>query len=161
MTAIANDHVVTFHYKLTGADGQVLDQSDGTPLPYLHGHSNIIPGLEQALAGKQAGDKLTVTVEPADAYGEYSEDMIQQVPEQMFQGVEGVQPGMQFQAETDDGVQVVTVKEVKDGVVTVDANHPLAGQRLTFDVEIVDVRPATETELQHGHAHGPDGHHHH
>lgn len=161
MTAIANDHVVTFHYKLTGEDGQVLDQSDGQPLPYLHGHHNIIPGLEAALAGKQAGDKLTVSVEPADAYGELSDDLIQEVPSQMFQGVDNIEPGMQFQAQTDEGMQLVTVKSVKDGTVTVDANHPLAGQRLTFDVEIVEVRPATASELEHGHAHGPDGHHHH
>lgn len=160
MTAIANDHVVRFNYTLTNQEGQILDQSQGEPLAYLHGAHNIIPGLENALLGKTAGEKLKVTVPAAEGYGEYYADLVQEVPREMFQGVDQIQPGMQFQAQTDDGVQLVTVKSVDDQNVIVDANHPLAGQDLTFDVEIVDVRPATDVELEHGHVHGAGGHHH-
>lgn len=160
MTTIAKNHVVTFNYSLTDTDGNLLDKSEGEPLAYLHGHGNIIPGLENALLDKTAGDKLTVTVAPADAYGEYSDELVQDVPKQMFQGVDKIEPGMQFQAQAEGGMQIVTVKDVKADTVTIDANHPLAGQALTFDVEIVEVRAATEDELSHGHAHGADGHHH-
>ncbi|MCH4247143.1 FKBP-type peptidyl-prolyl cis-trans isomerase [Acinetobacter populi] len=160
MTAIANDHVVKFNYTLTNGEGQILDKSDGQPLAYLHGASNIIPGLENALTGKTAGEKLTVNVPAAEGYGEYHAELVQEVPRQMFQGVDNIQPGMQFQAQTEDGVQIVTVKDVQDENVIIDGNHPLAGQDLNFDVEIVEVRPATQEELDHGHVHGADGHHH-
>ncbi|MBP7884494.1 MAG: peptidylprolyl isomerase, partial [Acinetobacter sp.] len=109
MTAIANNHVVSFHYTLTNAEGETLDQSQGEPLAYLHGAGNIIPGLENALLGKTVGEKFTVTVPAAEGYGEYNPDLVQEVPAQMFQGVDNIQPGMQFQAQTDDGVQIVTV----------------------------------------------------
>lgn len=162
MTAIANDTVVLFNYTLTNDQGEVLDQSRGEPLAYLHGHHNIIPGLEKALEGKTTGDKLTVTVEPADAYGEYLAEAVQEVPRANFQGVDNIEVGMQFQSQTDDGhVMLVTVKDVNDDVVVVDGNHPLAGQALTFDVEIVEVREASADEIAHGHAHGAGGHHHH
>ena len=160
MTAIANDHVVSFNYKLTNAEGETLDQSQGEPLAYLHGAGNIIPGLENALLGKTVGETFTVTVPAAEGYGEYNPELVQEVPAQMFQGVENIQEGMQFQAHTDDGVQIVTVKAVEGENVIVDANFPLAGQDLTFEVEIVEIRDATEEELQHGHAHGAGGHHH-
>ncbi|TXJ06689.1 MAG: peptidylprolyl isomerase [Acinetobacter sp.] len=160
MTAIANDHVVKFHYTLTNGEGQTLDKSEGQPLAYLHGAGNIIPGLENALTGKVAGDKLTVNVPAAEGYGEYYAEMVQEVPRQMFQGVDNIQAGMQFQAQTDDGMQIVTVKAIEGDNIIIDANHPLAGQDLTFDVEIVEVRPATEEELDHGHVHGEGGHHH-
>lgn len=161
MTAIANNHVVKFNYTLTNAEGETLDQSqEGQPLAYLHGAGNIIPGLEKALLGKQAGDKFTVTVPAAEGYGEYNADLVQEVPKQMFQGVENIEAGMQFQAQTDDGVQIVTVKAVEGDNVLVDANFPLAGQDLTFDVEITEVRDATTEELEHGHVHGAGGHHH-
>lgn len=160
MTAIALNHVVLFHYTLTNAEGETLDQSQGEPLAYLHGAGNIIPGLENALTGKVVGDKLTVNVPAAEGYGEYNAEMVQEVPRNMFQGVDDIQPGMQFQAQTDDGMQVVTVKDVSDESIFVDANHPLAGQDLNFDVEIVDIRPASQEELDHGHVHGAGGHHH-
>ena len=160
MTAIANDHVVSFNYKLTNAEGETLDQSQGEPLAYLHGAGNIIPGLENALLGKTVGETFTVTVPAAEGYGEYNPEPVQEVPAQMFQGVDNIQAGMQFQAQTDDGVQIVTVKAVEGENVIVDANFPLAGQDLTFEVEIVEIRDATEDELQHGHAHGAGGHHH-
>lgn len=162
MTLIAKDMVVQFNYTLTNDAGEQLDKSEaGAPLAYLHGHANIIPGLEKELEGKSAGESLKVTVEPAEAYGEYNEQMVQEVPREMFQGVDSIEAGMQFQAQGDAGqMQIVTVKAVEDDKVFVDANHPLAGQTLTFDVEIVEVRAATEDELSHGHAHGVGGHHH-
>lgn len=162
MSTIQNDQVVSFHYTLTDASGTVLDKSQDTPLIYLHGAHNIIPGLETALLGKQAGDKVNVTIAPADAYGELNPEMIQEVPREMFQGVDQITVGMQFHADdTDGGMQVVTVKEVNEKTVFIDANHPLAGQTLTFDVEVTDVRPATADELEHGHAHGAGSGHNH
>ncbi|EPF71455.1 FKBP-type peptidyl-prolyl cis-trans isomerase [Acinetobacter rudis] len=158
--AIANNHVVSFHYTLTNAEGETLDQSQGEPLAYLHGAGNIIPGLEKALLGKKVGEKFTVNVPAAEGYGEYNPDLVQEVPKQMFQGVENIEPGMQFQAQSDDGVQIVTVKAVEAENIIVDANFPLAGQDLTFQVEIVEVRDASAEELEHGHVHGVGGHHH-
>lgn len=160
MATIAKDQVVSFHYTLTDEQGTVIDKSEAQPLVYLHGASNIIPGLENALVGKSVGDKLTVTVQPSEAYGEYQPEMVQEVPRNLFQGVDNIEAGMQFQAQTDDGMQVVTVKDVTDDAVIVDGNHPLAGQTLNFDVEVVDIRDASEEELAHGHAHGAGGHHH-
>ncbi|OPH37985.1 FKBP-type peptidyl-prolyl cis-trans isomerase slyD [Moraxella lacunata] len=161
MSMIANDTVVRFNYTLTNSDGDVLDKSNGEPLAYLHGHHNIIPGLEAQMKGKGAGDKFTVTVAPEDAYGEYLAEAVQEVPRANFQGVENIEVGMQFQSQTDDGhVMLVTVKDVNDDVVVVDGNHPLAGVTLTFDVEVVDVREATADEIAHGHAHGVGGQHH-
>lgn len=161
MTVIANDTVVSINYTLTNDKGEVLDQSQGEPLAYLHGHHNIIPGLESALEGKTVGDKLTVTVAPEDGYGEYVAEAVQEVPRANFQGVDNIAVGMQFQTQTSDGhVMLVTVKDVTDEQVIVDGNHPLAGVALTFDVQIADVRPATADEIAHGHAHGAGGHHH-
>ena len=157
---VENGKVVSFHYTLTNAQGDVLDQSQEHPMPYLHGAGNIIPGLEKELAGKKVGDKLTVNVPAAEAYGEYHEQLVNDVPREAFQGVDQIEPGMQFQANTPEGVQVITVKAVNGETVTVDANHPLAGQDLNFDVEIVEVREATEEETAHGHVHGVGGHHH-
>ena len=150
---VENGKVVSFHYTLTNAQGDVLDQSQEHPMPYLHGAGNIIPGLEKELAGKKVGDKLTVNVPAAEAYGEYDEQLVNDVPR-------NIEAGMQFQADTPEGVQVITVKAVNGDLVTVDANHPLAGQDLNFDVEIVEVREATEEETAHGHVHGVGGHHH-
>ena len=161
MTAIANDLVVSFHYTLTNAEGETLDQSQGEPLAYLHGAGNIIPGLENALVGKKTGDTAQVRVIPSEGYGETDLELIQQIPREMFQGTDSIAPGMTFQAQNHDGyVQRVTVTAVNDTTVTVDANHPLAGQHLNFDVTIVDVRAATQEELDHGHVHRPGGHHH-
>lgn len=153
---------VYIDYTLTNDAGDVVDSSDGqAPLAYLHGFKNIIPGLENALEGKKVGDELEVQVEAKDAYGDYSVEMVQIVPRSAFQGVDKIEPGMQFHASAPDGgVQVVVVREVDDENVTVDGNHPLAGQRLNFKVKVVDVRDATEEELSHGHIHGEGGHQH-
>ncbi|KAB7628329.1 FKBP-type peptidyl-prolyl cis-trans isomerase [Alkalilimnicola sp. S0819] len=158
---IAKDTVVSIDYTLTDPQGTLLDSSEGRePLAYLHGARNIIPGLEKALEGKQAGDSVEVTIEPAEGYGERDDNLQQEVPKEMFEGVDQVQPGMQFQAQTPAGAQVVTVKDVQEQTVTVDANHPLAGVTLNFKVDVRDVRDASSEELEHGHPHGPEGHQH-
>ncbi len=159
---IQDNAVVSIHYTLTNEAGDTIDSSEGAePLAYLHGAANIIPGLENALLGKTVGDKLNVQVSPEDGYGEHVAELVQQVPQEMFQGVDQVEIGMEFHAESNTGQPIaVTVTEVKEGMVTIDANHPLAGVTLNFDVEIVEVREATAEEQEHGHAHGAGGHHH-
>lgn len=158
---ITNDSVVTIDYTLTDDSGKTLDSSKGKePLVYLHGHGNIIFGLENALNGKQIGDAMKVTVAPDEAYGERNEDFIQTAPREMFKGVDEIQVGMQFQARSPMGMQLVTITAVNGDEVTLDANHPLAGMTLTFDVAIVGVRAATKEELEHGHVHGAGGHNH-
>lgn len=158
---IKENSVVSFHYTLTGKDGQVIDSSEGNqPLTYLHGVGQIVPGLESALLGRQAGDKLDVEVSAEEGYGEHQEYMVQQVPREAFQGVDDIEPGMQFQAQTPQGAMTVTVTAADETTVTVDGNHPLAGQALFFAVEVVSVRDASEEEISHGHVHGEGGHHH-
>lgn len=159
---IAADKVVLIHYTLTNERGETIDSSSGgEPLAYLHGQGNIITGLERALEGRRAGDKLTVRVEPVDGYGERDDALVQQVPKRQFGGT-SLSPGMQFHAQTSKGhTRVVTVTRIQGDMVTVDGNHPLAGEVLNFDVEVADVREATAEELEHGHVHGPGGHHHH
>jgi FKBP-type peptidyl-prolyl cis-trans isomerase SlyD len=127
----------------------------------LHGAGNIIPGLEDALEGKTVGDKLNVAVVAAEAYGLRDDSLVQELPSNMFSGIDNIEVGMEFHAETEQGLQVVTVTKVEGDQVTIDGNHPLAGVDLNFDVEITEVRAATEEELNHGHAHGAGGHHHH
>ncbi|AXQ31432.1 peptidylprolyl isomerase [Solimonas sp. K1W22B-7] len=157
----AENSVVSMHYTLTNAKGEVIDSSQGSdPLTYLHGAGNIIPGLEKALLGKQAGDKLQVTVSAAEGYGERDDSLIQQVPKRAFQGVPNIEPGMTFHAQSSQGPMRVMVTAVQGDMVTVDGNHPLAGETLNFDVEITEVRAATLEEIAHGHAHGAGGHHH-
>lgn len=152
---IQNDCVVAIHYTLTNANGDVLDSSQGRPpLRYLHGYGNIIPGLENALLGRQMGEALNVTVEPAEGYGEHNPDMVQEVPRAAFQGVDHIEVGMQFHAQAPDGnAMSVTVVAVSPETVTVDANHELAGERLFFAVSIEEVRTATPEEIDHGHVH--------
>lgn len=158
---ITENVVALIEYTLTDDSGEVLDSSvGGEPLGYLHGAGNIIPGLENALEGKKVGDTFKVTIAPADAYGEKNEGLLQEVPREMFQGVDEIEVGMQFHAQTDHGMQVITVAKVDANTVTVDGNHPLAGQTLHFDVKVIDVRAATQEELDHGHVHGHGGHHH-
>ncbi len=158
---VADNTVVVIDYTLTNNEGQVIDSSEGAgPLAYLHGAGNIIPGLEDALLGKEAGDEVKASIEPANAYGERHEALKQEVPAELFSGVEKVEVGMQFQSETDQGPVLVTVTEVGDQTITVDGNHPLAGVHLNFDVNIREVREATQEELEHGHVHGEGGHHH-
>jgi len=155
-STIGNNQVVSMHYTLTDSAGNVLDSSDeGAPLSYLHGAGNIIPGLEQALAGKAEGEQVQAVIAPEEAYGEPQPDLVQVLPKEAFQGVDQVEPGMRFQAESADGsTRQLTVTGVEGDEVTVDANHPLAGVELHFEVQVVDVRDATEEELEHGHVHG-------
>lgn len=158
---IVQGTVVTFHYTLTNDAGEVIDSSSGSePFAYLHGMGNIIPGLERVMEGKGAGDKFNVSVEPAEAYGLHNEALVQDVPRSAFEGIANIEPGMRFQGETPEGPQMVVVTRVDAQHVTVDANHPLAGQRLTFDVEVTAVRTATDEEMEHGHVHGEGGHQH-
>ena len=156
---IQNNSAVSFHYSLTDDDGISIDSSEGKePLGYLHGAGNIIPGLEKALEGKKVGDSLTVAVTAAEGYGEVQKELIQEVPHEAFQGIDNIEPGMQFEAQTGQGGSVpVTVIAVTEEIVTVDGNHPLAGKNLNFDVTITEVREASEEELAHGHTHGADG----
>lgn len=157
---ISKHKVVTMDYTLTDAQGNTIDTSRGRePLAYIHGVGGIIPGLEAALEGRSAGEQLQVTIPPEDGYGDRDESLLQVVPRDRFD-VEDVNVGMQFHAQSEQGVNVVTVVSVSDEDVTVDANHPLAGVTLNFDVEVKDVRDATEDELAHGHVHGPGGHEH-
>ena len=158
---VANKTVVVIDYTLTDNDGEVIDTSEGAgPLAYLHGAGNIVEGLEDALMGKEAGDAVKASVEPAKGYGDRHEDMQQDVPKELFGGVENIEVGMQFQSETDQGPVLVTVIEISEEMVTVDGNHPLAGVHLNFDVSIREVREASEEELEHGHVHGEGGHQH-
>lgn len=158
---ITKNTVASIDYTLTDPNGQVIDSSKGrAPLEYLHGASNIIPGLESALEGKAEGETIVVQVPAAQGYGARDPNLIQPVPRSNFKGVNEIKAGMQFQAQTPQGPRVVTVTGVDDQNVTVDANHPLAGVDLKFDVKVVGVRAATPEELQHGHAHGAGGHHH-
>jgi len=151
---VSENKVVSFHYTLKNDAGEVLDSSRGRdPLTYLHGAGNIIPGLEKALEGKDAGDHVDVSIAPEEAYGNRNDALVQSVPRSAFEGVDEILPGMQFQAQTPNGMQILTVMKVEDDVVVVDGNHPLAGETLHFSVDITDVREATEEELAHGHAH--------
>lgn len=158
---IANEKVVQIHYTLTNDAKEVLDTSDGRePLAYLQGRKNIIPGLESALEGKAKGDKLNVSIEPKEAYGEVMAELVQTVPVTQFDSPENVKVGAQFQVQMGQGMGIATIKEVNGDQVTLDMNHPLAGQTLHFAVEVVEVRDATAEELEHGHVHGPGGHQH-
>lgn len=148
---IADGVVATIRYTLTSTTGEVLDQSpEHVPLSYLHGAGNIIPGLEQALTSRKAGDTLEVDVTPEEGYGPRHDGLVQTVPRSVFEGVETLEPGMQFEARTEQGPLLVTVSKVEADEVTIDGNHPLAGQALHFAVEVTEVRPATADEAQEG-----------
>jgi FKBP-type peptidyl-prolyl cis-trans isomerase SlyD len=158
---IAQNSVVTIHYTLKDDAGEVIDSSrEGDPIAYLHGHGNLVPGLERELEGKSTGDKVNVSVTPEHGYGEYDKNLVQQVPRRAMQGIKNVTVGMRLQAQTPQGPRAVVVTRLVGDMVTIDGNHPLAGKNLNFDVEITDVREATEEELSHGHVHGEGGHHH-
>ncbi len=160
--SVAADKVVSIHYVLTSDDGSELDRSgEGEPLEYLHGHHNIVPGLEEALAGKGVGEKVAVRVPPEKGYGQRV-GKPQQIPRSKFPKDVDIAKGMQFFSQGPKGEPIpVWVTKVMGQVVTIDTNHPLAGENLNFSVEIVAIREATAEELQHGHVHGPHGHHHH
>lgn len=158
---VAPNSVVEIHYTLRNDAGEVLDTSSGgSPLAYLHGRGNLIPGLERELEGKQAGDKLNVVIPPSEGYGEYDQDLVHRIPKSAVQGVSNLQVGMQLHARSNEGVHTVTVTQVDDETVTIDGNHPLAGKTLHFEVEVTGVRSASAEELAHGHVHGPGGHDH-
>jgi FKBP-type peptidyl-prolyl cis-trans isomerase SlyD len=158
---IAPGKVVTLKYTLTGEDGKILDQSGAEGIDYLHGAGNVVPGLETQMLGRAVGDKLKAIVAPADGYGE-RRGTPQKVPRTAFPDDVELEVGMEFMAEdpAGDPMPLWIVGVGKDDV-EVDANHPLAGLTLTFDVEVLAIRPATGDEIAHGHPHGPDGHHHH
>lgn len=158
---IGAKRVVTVHYTLKNGEGEELDSSIGSdPLVYLHGAGNIVPGLEKALNGKRAGDKVNAVVPAAEGYGERSSKGAQRVPRAAFAGIDEIEPGMAFETEGDDGhSQTVWIVAVDNESVMIDLNHPLAGETLHFDVEVLEVRKATADELSHGHVHGPGGHH--
>ena len=145
------DTVVSIDYTLKGNDGEVIDTSEGRePLAYLHGHGNIIPGLEKALEGKSEGEELQVKVEPEEGYGPHRDELVQQVSMEAFAGIDEVEPGMKFNAESAQGPLVVKVTEIEGDQVTIDANHDLAGEELNFDVTVRDVREASPEELEEG-----------
>ena len=151
---ISDNMVVGIHYTLKNDDGEILDSSDGgEPLQYLHGARNIILGLEKALQDKNIGDQLDVTVEAEEGYGERRPELIQEAPRSAFQGVEDLEVGMQFQAQTDAGPLPITITKIEGDMVTVDGNHALAGIRLHFSVTIDSIRQASEEEISHGHVH--------
>ncbi len=151
---IQKGRVVAMHYTLRNDEGEILDTSEGRePLQFLQGYGNIIPGLESELEGKSIGEKLDVTVEPENGYGVRHDQLIQQVPKSAFEGVDQLEVGMQFQAQTPQGPVPVRIIAVEDEQVTIDGNHELAGVRLNFSVSIETVREATEEEIAHGHVH--------
>jgi FKBP-type peptidyl-prolyl cis-trans isomerase SlyD len=157
---IAKNKVVSIDYTLKDDAGEVIDSSEGfEPMFYLHGFDNIVPGLEKALDGKQAGDQIQVSVSPAEGYGERDDSLQQVVPKEAFQGIDDLEVGMQFRADSDEGQQIVTILAIDGDNVTVDGNHPLAGETLNFDITVVEVRDASADELEHGHVHGPGGEH--
>lgn len=158
---IAENTVVSFDYTLQNDAGETLDSSaDRAPLDYLHGHGNIVPGLEKAMAGKAVGDSFKAKIPPEEGYGERHDALEQAVPRSAFEGIDKIEPGMMFQAETPNGPAPVTVTAVAEDTVTVDGNHALAGETLHFDVTVREVRAASAEEIEHGHVHGPDGHAH-
>jgi FKBP-type peptidyl-prolyl cis-trans isomerase SlyD len=155
---IERNKIVSFHYTLSDEQGEQLESSrNGEPLTYLHGAGNIIPGLEKAMAGKTAGDQFVANIEPAEGYGERKEDSIQRISAKHFKEARRLQPGQVIVLRTRQGTMQVTVVKVGRFNVDVDRNHPMAGLSLTFDVEVIDVRDATDEEVSHGHVHGKGG----
>ncbi len=158
---IAEKKVVTLNYTLKDNDGTLIDESSDSSFIYLQGASNIIPGLEKAVVGKTSGDKMSVTIAPEEAYGVRDDSRIEEVPRDMFPADVDIEPGMQFHAEGPDGQAIsIVVVEVKEDKINIDGNHPLAGVELNFDVEVMEVRDATEEEIEHGHVHSAHGHDH-
>ncbi len=158
---IEENRVATLNYILKDDQGKVIDSAEDGNFAYLHGAANIIPGLEQALLGKSAGDAFSIRIEPAQGYGERNDSMTQVVPRDMFESDEKIEIGMQFHAESPDGQPLaVTIIKLTDDKITVDGNHPLAGTNLNFEVQVLEIREATEEELEHGHVHAAGGHAH-
>ncbi|MFT5368364.1 MAG: FKBP-type peptidyl-prolyl cis-trans isomerase SlyD [Candidatus Latescibacterota bacterium] len=158
---IAKNKVAIIEYTLKNDEGEVLDTSEGdAPMAYIQGIGNLIPGLEGALEGKVVDDEVQVSIPPEKGYGVPDPELVEVVARDTFQGVDDLQVGMQFQAEGDDGTQVIWITDVEGDEVTIDGNHPLAGETLNFAVKVVGVRDASAEELDHGHVHGPEGHQH-
>jgi FKBP-type peptidyl-prolyl cis-trans isomerase SlyD len=158
---ISKDTVVQFHYTLKDGQGEVLESTAGDePMAYLHGHGNILDALEKSMEGKTTGDTFSLTLEPKDAYGERVSEEWQRIPLKHLQGAKKWKPGMVAVVQTKDGYSQVTVMKVGKFNADVDVNHPLAGKNLNFEIEVLEVRDATDEEKAHGHAHGVGGHHH-
>lgn len=158
---ISKHKVVTLDYTLTNDDGEVLDTSKGKePLAYIHGSGFMIPGLENVLEGKSEGNSFSVIVEPKDGYGKRDEELVKVVEQEMFEDVKQLAVGMQFETETDDGIEMVTVTAVDGDKVTVDGNHPLADLTLNFEVQVVGVREASKEEIDNDHVHNAGCQHH-
>ncbi|NCN09925.1 MAG: peptidylprolyl isomerase [Leptospira sp.] len=160
MSNVTKGKVVGFAYHLRNSEGETLDESSD-PMEYLHGYQNIIPGLEKEMEGLKIGDKKSVVVPPAEAYGEYDEKLVYEIPRSNFPPEEELVPGSQFRADSENGPIALFVQEVVGENVVMNGNHPLAGETLNFDIEIHTIREASKEEMEHGHSHGPDGHHHH
>lgn len=159
---VARNTVPSIEYTVSYAGGDELESSKGeAPLEYLHGAGNLVPGLEAALEGKRAGDQVSTNVPPEMAYGVRDDSLRRSIARSELKSLGDLEEGMRFEAETSDGTEILNVVNVDGDEVTVDGNHPLAGETLHFDVEILDIRAATEEEITHGHVHGPGGHHHH
>ena len=157
---VSLNKVIAIHYTLTNNEGTVLDSSNGrSPLNFIHGLGHLIQGMEEGIDGKEVGNKFQLKVSPEKGYGNYQNEMVQQVPLSAFAGQE-IKVGMQFEAGTEEQRFLVNIKAIDAETVTVDGNHPLAGVELNFDIEIMDIREATEDEIAHGHVYGPEGHHH-
>ena len=151
---VANNKVVEIHYILKDREGELIDSSEGqAPLAYIHGIGNIIPGLEKELEGKNIGDKVKAVIPPAQGYGEYEEKMVHKIPKENFKDESQIKLEAQFRVDMEDGPRIATITQIEESEVTVDMNHPLAGEVLSFDTEIIDVREASAEELNHGHAH--------
>lgn len=155
---IEKNSAVSIHFGVAEVDGNALDSTEnGSPLEYIHGSKFLVPGLEKELEGKEVGYKFDVKLEADDAYGQFNEALVQEVPRSLFEGVDEIEVGMSFQAETEQGPRTVEVTAVTEENVSIDANHPLAGMALQFVGEVVAIRPATEEELSHGHVHSAGG----
>ncbi|WP_028972525.1 FKBP-type peptidyl-prolyl cis-trans isomerase [Spirochaeta cellobiosiphila] len=158
---IADKAVAYLEFELKSETGEVLDSSsDHGPIAYIHGMGNLVPGLEKALEDKSAGDKIDIKLEPKEGYGIYNEELVQDVPKDYLKEIPDLAVGMELEGETEEGIQIVYVKEIGEDTITIDGNHPLAGKTLEFHVEVVSVREATSEEIEHGHVHGEHGHHH-
>ncbi len=160
MSNVTKGKVVGFAYHLRNSQGETLDESSD-PMEYLHGYHNIIPGLEKEMEGLKIGDKKSVVVPPAEGYGEYDEKLVYEIPRTNFPPDEELVPGSQFRADTENGPVALFVQEIVGENVIMNGNHPLAGETLNFEIEIHTIREASKDEMEHGHSHGPDGHHHH
>ena len=159
--SVSRDRVVRFHYQIFDEAGGVVESTrDGEPLAILHGRGNVMRGIEDALEGRKAGESFEVTLPPEQAYGPRKDDFTQRISKKYFRQPARLKPGMTTQLSTEEGTRSVTVLKVGGKVVDVDMNHPLAGQTLKFDLEVMEVREATREELAHRHVHGPGGHHH-